>query len=234
MANSYGPKGIITDGLVFSADAGNAQCYIDGSATGKDLARGNTLTCTNTALSTEGNGSWDFDGTDDFVSGPSLADLGMGSTNLMTCMFWFKSDGVPVGGSDGWVGCSNSTSWATGFGFIYYSGVRFFVDRYNTNYALGAMSTSDAQNWNHYAGVYDGTLGSANQKIYINGVLGGTTGNYTSNLDGTTTGIEIGRIQPSNAYQGDGWYTNVLLYNRAFTQAEITQNYNAQKSRFGL
>ena len=231
---AFGGPNIVEDGLVFSADAGNKQCYIDGSATGKDLARGNTLTCTNTALSTEGNGSWDFDGTDDFVSGPSLTDLGMAATNLMTCMFWFKSDGAPANGSDGWVGCSNSTGWATGFGLVYYGGCRFYVDRYNSNYAIGAMSTSDAQNWNHYVGVYDGTLGSANLKVYVNGVLGGTTGNWTSNLDGITTGIQIGRVQPANNYQGDGWYTNVLLYNKALTQAEVTQNYTATKDRFGL
>ena len=96
------------------------------------------------------------------------------------------------------------------------------------------MSTSDAQNWNHYAGVYDGTLGSANHKIYINGVLGGTTGNYTSDLDGTANALQIGRIQPSNNYQGDGWYTNILLYNRALTNSEILTNYNNLKGRFGL
>ena len=36
MANSYGPKGIVTDGLIFAVDAGNAQCYTSGSATGVD------------------------------------------------------------------------------------------------------------------------------------------------------------------------------------------------------
>ena len=37
MANSYGPKGIVTDGLIFSADAGNAQCYTSGSSTATNL-----------------------------------------------------------------------------------------------------------------------------------------------------------------------------------------------------
>ena len=234
MGVNRGPSPIITNGLVFAADPSNPNCYINGETTGKDIIQGNTLTCTNTGFSSEGQGSWDFDGTDDFVSGPTLTDLGMAATNTMTCMFWFKSDGVPVGGSDGWVGACTSTGWSNGFGFYYQTEARFFVNSYNSNYAEGTMSTSDAQVWNHYAGVYDGGAGSANIKIYINGVLGGTTDTLTANISSPTAAIQISRLQPTNNYQGDGWYTNILLYNRALTNSEILTNYNNLKGRFGL
>jgi hypothetical protein len=147
-------------------------------------------------------------------------------------MFWFKSDGNPVGGSDGWVGACTSTGWSNGFGFYYSSGVRFFVNSYNSNYAAGTMSTSDAQVWNHYAGVYDGGAGSDNIKIYITGVLGSTTDTLTANISSPTAAIQISRLQPSDAYQGDGWYTNILLYNRALTHSEVLSNYNNLKGRF--
>ena len=75
MANSYGPKGIVTDGLVFSADAGNIQSWVTSSTTCYDVIGGNVLTLQGSSgtppvpsYDSDGGGCWDFDGTDDRIS----------------------------------------------------------------------------------------------------------------------------------------------------------------------
>jgi hypothetical protein len=51
-------------------------------------------------------------------------------------------------------------------------------------------------------------------------------------LTNTTTNITIG-----NGYTGTPWVGRIAIvqaYNRALTAAEVSQNYNALKGRFGL
>jgi hypothetical protein len=105
------------------------------------------------------------------------------------------------------------------------------------NYSLsigqvGAQTSAGAFNWGswtHFLGTYDDS--SQTLKIYVNGVLLGTRVNtpptsynsYYHRISGVQFGGEVlGNI------------SIVRQYNRELTQAEITQNYNAQKSRYGL
>ena len=70
-------------------------------------------------------------------------------------------------------------------------------------------------------------------KFYINGVL------QANNNAGAYTAPTITAIRFGYAYAGANyyWYGNHYLarmYNRALSDAEVLQNYNAQKTRFGL
>ena len=68
-------------------------------------------------------------------------------------------------------------------------------------------------------------------KIYVNGVLEGTTTtNYTS-LRTSTSGWVIGSVSTSLFTSGNNAVAQV--YNRALSDAEVMTNYNAVKSRFG-
>jgi hypothetical protein len=73
------------------------------------------------------------------------------------------------------------------------------------------------------------TKGSANTLLtYINGNLVQTQAIGTAsfqNLD-----LQIDRLAGST----DNNISNIIIYNRTLSQQEVTQNYNAQKSRFGL
>jgi hypothetical protein len=79
---------------------------------------------------------------------------------------------------------------------------------------------------------WDGTT----QKNYINAVLknseslSGSVQNFS-----TTTGMGDAVQAGANGYREvQGRVYSVKIYNKALTQAEISQNYNATKSRFGL
>jgi hypothetical protein len=85
--------------------------------------------------------------------------------------------------------------------------------------------------WYHVVGVY-----SANNfvKIYINGVedYSRTSGVYSSLNPDSTQNITSGWASGLSYFPGK--IANSRIYNRALTAEEIQQNYNAQKSRFGL
>ena len=75
MSFSNGPKGIIGDGLVYTIDAANPQSYNSGSGVTYDFFNqtlSGSLDGNGTTYSTDGIGSFEFDGTDDYIEFPSL------------------------------------------------------------------------------------------------------------------------------------------------------------------
>jgi hypothetical protein len=89
----------------------------------------------------------------------------------------------------------------------------------------------------NYGTIYHivGTFKS-NDKIqaYINGVLEATT-NITHNLDiPATQTVKIGRSAESLDSPANAQIYIARIYNRVLSTAEIQQNFNAQKARFGL
>ena len=78
--------------------------------------------------------------------------------------------------------------------------------------------------------------GSTNN-LFINGIQSTFLTAGDQNIPffgGTNCVISIGRRQQTNSlfYQGNIALTQI--YNRALSPQEVLQNYNAQKSRFGL
>ena len=70
--------------------------------------------------------------------------------------------------------------------------------------------------------------GTAN-RLYLNNVnIGSTNGGIFDNTSGDI------RISGYNGYMVNGKCATLRMYNRALSQAEITQNFNAQKNRYGL
>jgi hypothetical protein len=110
---------------------------------------------------------------------------------------------------------------AGGFG----GGSNNFGDvQYNQTFQTGV--------WNHIAFTINNSIGT----LYINGVQKGASKPFTNlnlyNTGSSTTGFafnDVATAQPTPFEIG-----TLKLYNRALSQAEITQNYNALKTRFGL
>jgi hypothetical protein len=82
--------------------------------------------------------------------------------------------------------------------------------------------------WKHLSFIRNGNF----LDFYVNGVYQSAFGfslsmTYASNLF-------IGTSQHATAQCFNGYIPVAQIYNRTLSAAEITQNYNAQKSRFGL
>jgi len=111
----------------------------------------------------------------------------------------------------------------------YSSGVG--VMGYNNDFYPGAGAagvTLNDGNWHYIGATFDGT----NLRTYADGVLDNTSGAITY----STTG-QNNFIGKSNHTGNENYFNGnmglVQFYNRALSGAEVLQNYNATKGRYG-
>jgi len=230
MSFRYGPPTIVTDGLVFYMDAGNPRCYISGSSICTDVIFNAEGTIDNTINFNPTNGGyWEFDGSDsDIALGAQTA--GQWSSDPCTFEFVVRkttlSSGILFMDRTDWKGTDGVEMF-----FYYYGGNLTFESRAAGNGSSSpavASSPLSIDVWYHLVGVCDGTDG----KVYVNG-----------EEDGTDTILPINN-STGNSYigvYGNGSSTNfggdlglMRIYHKALTAAEVLQNYNANKERFGL
>jgi len=216
----YRGPNIVTDGLVFAVDAGSERSYPGSGTTTTSLVGSNTGTLTNgVAFSADNGGTWDFDGVDDYITASRAL-----STNNYSAEFVFKAD-VNSTGTEHWLGSQYPGTGRVIFDLYTDNRLRNFVNGTSINGA----TTIETGTWYH-AVFTRNSSGVAH--IYLNGVQDATGTISTAtpvnapfNIAGTT--ILTGRWV-------NGKIPFCRIYNKALTQAEVTQNFNAQKSRFGL
>ena len=219
----YRGPNIVTDGLVFAVDAGSGRSY-DGTTTVNNLAGSNTATLYNgvTYLSING-GVWDFDGTDDYAGLPNSA---IPAGNEITIAFWTEIDTVQncsiISGTVTTQNLSIHLPW--GDGNVYWDcGTIFQRITYTP-------TTAEKTGWHNW--VFNLNASTGIMKIYLDGVEKQSGTGKTSAVPTMVT-VNLARFY-SGSYYYNGKIANTLIYNTALTAAEITQNYNAQRTRFGL
>ena len=216
MATQYAFGKIVTDGLVLALNAADPNSYPGSGTTWRDMSgNGNNGTLTNGPTFNSGNGgSIVFDGVDDYVTGSFNQNPTQFTINVWVNLITNNTVGAGIVSTNG--------TGETGTSFIFIQmggGVKPFQFNTVANTVAPTLNT-----WYMVTGVQTATQ----QSLYINNSL-----INTSTASGSLgTNYVVSR-------RWDGLYLNarigsVQIYNRALTQAEITQNYNAQKSRFGL
>jgi len=220
---------IVTNGLVLNLDAGFVPSYSRSGTTWSDISlNGNNGTLTNgPSFNSNNNGYIVLDGTDDYVS----SNLFLNTITNVTLQCWVeitstsrKGAFIKIGGgANGYsIGVGNATMDTNGNEIIgLFPNVRW-IDT-NTTYGTGWKFVTLTLN------------ASSLPTIYLNNT---TIGSYSgTNPITPTSGTYIGRNigdEPSGARAFNGNVAQVFIYNRALSLTEITQNYNATKSRFGL
>jgi hypothetical protein len=248
MAVSYnfaGPR-IVKDGLVLYLDAGNPNSYnLSTPNVWRDISkRGNNGSLVNgPVIQTDNQGFIRCDGVDDYIEVLDNSSLDFGTSNF-TVEYWFRKLQTTLGFDNLWgvnkwnTGAQAGTNeWtlaigngSTGNGDIY----GFAVQVGNTSYGSGTSPDTLSLNvWYQLIGIRDGgTL-----KTYLNSVLKQDVSpagfSSSSSINNVSRNL---RINNSALNQ---YYTNcdnaiVRIYNRALSQAEITQNFNATRGRFGI
>ena len=234
MAGSTGPN-IVEDGLVFAVDAANKKSYPGSGTAWADLSgNGYDGTLTNGPTFDSGNnGSIVFDGLDDQVQLGSINSsnlLSFFGVTSMTVMFWVypQNSGDPYqrvvdksnsgNGANGWAVSVGHNPNTTKRVLFMINGV-FGINYFGTEYEFNA--------WNHMTFTKDGST----HKYYLNGELI-TTNTISTTFPSTTTDMRIGTWNHSTGREFKGELSNVRMYNRVLTAAEVAQNYNQIKSRF--
>jgi hypothetical protein len=89
--------------------------------------------------------------------------------------------------------------------------------------------------WRMLTAVYNGagTSGGTNMKWYHNGVSVGLRDADNPTLNSSAMTFNIGGDNIANEYY-QGYLSLAQVYNRALSDAEITQTYNSHRARFGL
>ena len=211
---------IVLNGLVLYLDAANIKSYPGSGTTWTDLSgRGNTGTLTNgPTYSSANGGSLVFDGVDDYVSGsiPTINSWSMTlwyrSTDITSNPVFYPFSGTPATGLGfgGTFGVTTNNRW-------------YFLDGTN---ALSSANTAVTTNIWYYLVV---TKSSTTYNLYTNG-----------SLSLTTTGVDVSLTQYNLGRRGDAvWYSKgniaqASIYNRALSAAEVSQNFNALRGRYGI
>jgi hypothetical protein len=122
--------------------------------------------------------------------------------------------------------------------------VSYSIRTTNTSYYAQVASNSGFQNSTTHVGtigiwyqiVYVFTNVAANTfQTFVNGASIGSVGHSLTSLLNTTTNLYIGSYNNGEYAQWfDGKIGITRLYNRALTSAEVLNNYNVDKSKYGL
>lgn len=221
--------------MVLYFDPSNTASYPGSGTTITDLS-GNGLNGTMSNLSFTSS-YFTYNGTNSQISISDNASLEPGSGDW-TMEVWVNQNAT---GNDVVLGKFNAGGSAQD---VSYS-IRTTSSTYYAQ--LGSGSGSGAtlyQNSTNHVGtlntwyqiVYVFTNVAANTlQTFVNGVSIGSVNHSLASLLNTTTGLYIGSYNNGEYAQWfDGKIGITRLYNRALTSAEVSENYNADKSKYGL
>jgi hypothetical protein len=238
MSFSNGPT-VVTNGLVLALDAGDRNSYVSGSSTWIDLAGTNNGTLTNGPTFNSGSGgSIVFDGVDDYVQLVNSATYKMQFP--LTISIWFNVQTLANYGvlirtdntSDAHWGVALIVGNSYELALSYGNGVENGANGRRT-YAT-STSLINTNTWYNCVAVLPDSL-TCNG--YINGSavnMPYTSGNATTLVYGSGGGTMGFRTDTPGVSYFKGNISLTQVYNRALSQAEVLQNYNATKGRFGL
>ena len=221
-------ENIVTDGLIFRVDAGDAASYGGTGTTWTDVINGNNGTINNGAAYNSAQGGYfEFDGVDDQVDFGQPAIL---ESFPMSIDLWFYADAD----NDGLItkgrtrGSASQRDWdITGAG----ANLGWFVSN-GSSYPVNVKDTYPSlSNWHHLSVSWDGTTGTNGAKMYLDGALF-KQGNASATTYSTLRNIFVGGNRAG--FYFDGRISMVKMYSKVLSAAEALQNYNASKDRYGL
>lgn len=225
---------IVTDGLYAHYDLANTDCYSGTGTTITDLAGNVNLTIVSAPPFTYSNGGGlDLDGSADYAYA-----TGLSFTPYCVDYWWTNDDAIGTGVMQGdyqmplglgdYPGGITLGAWTGG---MTNETIGFWGDDYTSNGATYIRDTVAAGTHNFVAN-WNGTT----YDIWVDGVKKTT---YAIDTYGHTTlhsrdSIYIGKEDGTASYEFDGKVHNLRFYTSSLTDAQVTQNYNALRNRFGL
>lgn len=214
-----------TDGLVLYLDAGNINSYSGSGTTWTDLSGNNNngILVNGPVYSSVNKGIITFDGTNDYVhisSSNSLLSAAEGTVNI-----WFKYNSIS-GNGNSIISKIDSSASNNGYNFyILNNNIAGEIKVSNVAYGVGAAVSSSI--WYNFTMTYssNGFISS-----YINGIKRGTYSLPSFSM--STQALKIGTANDTYWGYFNGSVSNVQIYNKILTDAEVLKNYNTFAPRF--
>lgn len=255
-----GPEVVNDSSLLLSIDMANIQSYPNTGTVITNTARTNTnssFTLVDSSYYTIANGTVQFTRTTAPTAKDGAGMLAISLINQLTAQnflyndhtweVWFRIDDRNPGAYDGSEGYSAITAYR-GYhaGYVYTASTMYYYIWNNATSAVECarwtVGASGAQinqgSWYQMAVTRAGNVFTP----YINGVNLGTGSTSVTNYQAGVTGNDIGIgkvIDPaagtnSFVYYSKSTFSNMKMYNRALTAAEINRNFNALRGRFNI
>ena len=229
----YGGPDIVTDGLVFDMDFGSPKCYTGSGTSCTDLSinsfNGELINSPPYTSSTN-NKFFSFNGATNSrlirIPNSTLLD-----TQTPSVEVWIKTNATNQNGFWFEKGTVNTqySLFQEGTNIIW----RHNFGTYNQlTTTTSAGAGIDASGWFQVVG----TFITGSRKLYVNGILKNSdsaTGTIATNNGGMSIGA-YGGYSGGRDYYYNGDIAIVRVYNKVLTPAEVLNNYNALKGRFGL
>jgi hypothetical protein len=236
MGVAGGPD-IVQNGLVLDLDASDRNSFTSGSMIWTDLSGNNIpVTFNNPGSASFSNNTINFTPTSTSVNTAtgsfySVTDSRISSlTTELTLETWLNPSTANVNQTR--PVSPRTTETGSPLGFSLGNNTITYEINTSTGWTTGNTSNSNiaAGRWVH---ILQTTSNSAKSfRTYVNGILvANLTFTGTPNSGG---GLLIGRGFFGGTFNYSGFIANVSMYNRALSAAEVSQNYNALKSRFGI
>ena len=171
-----------------------------------------------------------FDGTNDYVSITQNSNTRLQNNYQTLSFFVYITSLGPNSFASLWGVGANPTGW-----WILWTAtnISLFIETSGTYISYSVSVTNALNTWMNITCVIDNV--GRTMTVYKNGSLVGTSSQWPVFTPPNDV-VELGSVR-ATANAGDyikGRVANVLVYNRALSAAEISQNYEADKTRFGL
>ena len=210
---------IVTNGLIIYMDATDAASYPGSGTSIFNLVAGQVYTGSLVNSPTYKDTYIQLNGTNQYISIPHPGYT-TGTATIMGATRYADTSGNGRMFSGGVSG----NNWLLG----HFSNTT--LNYYAGGVVAGVPGGPNDTNWR----VYTGTQSTATSRwdFYVNGVNSVTSS--TGGAYGLNTPLNVGRQGENNTEYSSGSFAFVLIYNRVLSPAEVTQNYNALKSKVGL
>ena len=232
MGYSFGGP-IVTDGLYFYVDGADNNSYPDSGTTWFDLVGNQNGTLTNSPSFDNSNGGcFDFDGTNDHVvCGNNFSFLDDPDANEFTITAWINGGA----GSDGTVFSKADTSNRM---------VQLYTETDDTavikvgGTTIRSTGVVADNTWHNVGMVIRNDGGTFKAQLYVDGVVDSdgeaAVGSDTATDKDFLIGARRGSDNSDVGYLFDGKIASVAIWSRALHINQLEQNFNAQRSRFGI
>jgi len=225
IANSYGTDGTIYVTAVQYEKGSTATPFIGGAGASRsttqailDLTKNNTVTATSLVYNSDN--TFSFDGSTSLISLPSL---NLQRDFTLECWVKLTSSGTSVG-------FFGQGVYATGQGLHigWFPGRGLLFGMYANDLECPSYSMT-YNTWHHFVYTYNNS--TYFRQTFADGVLvaSGTLTQYTGSGQ-----FNIGAIYSSALNPFVGNFGVARAYNRVLTAAEVLQNFNATRSRYGI
>jgi len=228
MALTHSPS-IATDGIAFCVDPGNTKSYPGSGTAYTEISGAANVTGTLINTISYGNNFFNFTATNSArIDFPVASSVNI--TNNITIDMWINPTSIVNIGGVVTLGTGAAEQYAV---WTSTSGNKLVLSTNWPNTWYQGFTTTALTNgsWQHMCC----TFASGTWTWYRNGVSDGTGTFAISTFPTVASGyVVIGDNHPGGQEYFDGKIGPIKIYNRVLTAAEIRQNFNAYRGRFGI